>query len=99
MHSGVGEGQDRTKSSQTRHAEIRKRTGVCSCNSYLVEKPLHLTGSELQCSHLLLVCTVQIIDPLVVVFDRHILVCDFKVVGQRQDVSANEMHSVKPEFN
>lgn len=76
----------------------QKCTRVCFCNSYLVKKPLHATESQIQSSHIFWIGTVKILEPLVVVFDRHILVCDFKVVGQRQDVAAEETQSRKPVF-
>lgn len=63
---------------------------LCFCNSYLVKKLFHVTGCQTQFGHISWVCLVKIVVPLVVVFDCYIPVCDFEVVGQLQDVSADE---------
>lgn len=66
------------------------QAGCCFRNSYLVKKRLHVTGCQTQLGHISWVCLVKIVVPLVVVFNCYIPVCDFKVVGQLQDVSADE---------
>lgn len=58
---------------------------------YLIKEFLQVTGPQFQTGHLIWICTIQMVKPLIVVFKCYVLLRKLKVVGQIQDVSADRV--------
>lgn len=58
---------------------------------YLIKEFLQVTGPQFETGHLIWICTIQMVKPLIVVFKCYVLLRKLKVVGQIQDVSADRV--------